>query len=542
MPFAIRKISLKFLVTTSLAIAVVFVLIYFWVSRQQEEHIMEQVRKQAIILHKQIVLTRQWIADHNTVLIPKKEGVSSNPFLPDPDVTSKDGKVFTTVTPSILTKLLSDRASESGLYSFRLTNTDYMNPKSAADDFEAEALALFRSSKTDGVFRTEKRGGENVLRYVAPVYVTENCLQCHMVQKIKPGDVGGCLSVFIPMNEAQAAINRNKAILLSGGLGFAAALVGLLFVSTRSLIFKPIRDIRASIGRIEAADSSGTSVQSGDELKEIAQFCYLLDEKMKNQHQELEREIAEATRDLSETNRSLEAANKELERLNKAKSDFFSDISHELRTPLTSIKGAADILDRKGSCEDPLYLGIIKRNTDHLIKIVVDFLDYSRIESGQLELELERTVLGPVVEDAILSQKADAQKKSLDLVLESENDVKLTFDRQRIFQVLTNLISNALKFSPENGTITVRISPSAENVVRISIEDEGPGIDKNYHRAIFEKFYQILNHENTGIHKGSSGIGLAICKGLVQSHGGDIWVESEPGKGSRFIFTLPISR
>ena len=229
-----------------------------------------------------------------------------------------------------------------------------------------------------------------------------------------------------------------------------------------------------------------------------------------------------------------------MENLNKAKTEFFSDVSHELRTPLTSIKGAVDILTRKSSCDEPIYLDIIRRNTDHLVKTVVDFLDYSKIEAGQLELVPQQASLNTVAEDAVLSQRAVADKKSVDLKLEAVQDVWLTFDSERIYQVLMNLLSNAIKFSPEHGTVTVRIENADCASVRISVEDQGPGIEQKYHSAVFEKFYQVKDPRNASINRGSSGIGLAICKGLVEAHRGKIWVESEVGKGSRFAFSLPV--
>lgn len=535
----VQRISFKFLVATSLTITVIFVVLFAWLSRQQEYHIMEQVKKQAIILHKQIVLTRQWVADHDGVLVSKTDEISSNPFPNQPDVQGSDGIAYTRISPSVITRLLSERALKSGLYSFKLTNTERLNQENAPDKFELEALRLFRSSRQDGVFMTERVNGKSVLRYVAPLYVNETCVKCHTSQGYKPGDVGGCLSVFIPMDEARTAINRNRAILLGGGMMFACSLVVLVFVSARSLVFKRLHDIRAAMSRMATSKQVDDHEGQGDELKEIADFCYLLDEKMKNQHQELERKIAEATQDLSATNRNLESANMELERLNQAKSDFFSDISHELRTPLTNIKGAADTLDRKASCDDPVYLDIIKRNTDHLIRVVVDFLDYSKIESGKLELDLEEASLKEVAEDAILSQKAVAQKRSVELVLEAPEDLRLVFDKQRIYQVLTNLLSNAVRFSPSGGTVFVKIDQSDDKIVEVNVQDSGSGIDERYHEAIFKKFYQVGGQENATIHKGSSGIGLAICKGLVEAHHGRIWVQSRVGEGSSFFFSLP---
>ncbi len=539
--FFAERISFKFLFISAAAIVGVFFLVFVWFSRQQEDHIMEQVEKQAIILYKQIVLTRQWVADQNCVLIPDSPEIRPNPFMEKPVIHSTEGETFVKISPSILTKLLSERALKSGLYFFKLTNTNRLNETNAPDAFELRAIERFRSSPSPskGIFSRESVGGRHVLRYVAPVFVNESCVQCHMAQGYRPGDVGGCLSVFIPMDEANAAIGRNKAILLGGGFGMAGTLVLVLFVSTRSLVFKRIRDIKGAMSRLNLRESGELPIDPGDELKEIADFCYILDEKLKSQHQELERRIAEATRDLSSANRDLETANTELERLNKAKLDFFSDISHELRTPLTSIKGAADILARKSSCENPEYLDIIVRNTDHLIKSVVDFLDYSKLEADQLELTLERTSVRQIAQEAIQSQRTAAARKSVAITLEAGGDQALMMDRQRIYQVFMNLLSNAVRFSPEGESVSVEIAVLDGSAVLASVEDRGPGIEAEHHEAIFRKFYQVPHNGGRKIHKGSSGIGLAICKGLVEAHGGDIWVESEVGKGSRFRFLLP---
>lgn len=534
-----HTISFKYLVITSLAIGAIASLGYLWFSHVQENHIMEQVKKQAVILYKQVVLTRQWAALHGPVLIPKTESVKSNPFLDEADVTSVDGKVFTRVTPSVMTKMLSDLAAESQFYSFRITNNELLNAANAPDALEKEALEQFRQGEGEAVVKIENRNGKTTFRYMAPLYVDESCMRCHMAQGYKVGDVGGCLSVFIPMDEARAAIRANKAILLGGGFTLAASLVLVLFLAARSLVFNRIRAIRESVGQMSFAELDRKTNQPGDELKDIADFCYMLDDRLRNQHQELARKIAEATQDLSETNQNLEAANTQLATLNKAKSDFFTDVSHELRTPLTSIKGAADILERKSAVTDPIYLDIIKRNTDHVIKILIDFLDYSKMEAGQMELDCQDASLKAVAEDAILSQLGVAQKRDVKLVLDAPLDVTVHIDKKRIFQVITNLLSNAVKYSPEGGPVKVTITP-VDHSVQVSVEDQGAGIAPEYHEAIFEKFYQVTDQNKTDMHKGSSGIGLAICKGLVQAHRGDIWVESEQGRGSRFVFTIPL--
>ncbi|MBM4328227.1 MAG: DUF3365 domain-containing protein [Deltaproteobacteria bacterium] len=534
-----KTVSTKFLIASTLVTVAVFVLLFVWSSRAQEEHIMDQVRKQAEILYKQIIITRRWVSDQGAILAPKSEEIQPSPFLEEPEVTGRDGVVYTKVTPSILTKMLSERASQTGSYAFKLTNTVFLNAENAPDEVEKEALERFRSGRQDPIFRTETRDERRLLRYVAPVYVNESCLQCHMVQGYRSGDVGGCLSVFVPMDDAWAAIRQNNIVLLGGSSILAGCLVLLLFLLSRSLVFKRIRDIKESVDRITPERLDRSLGSRGDELKEIADFCYAMDEALKTRHQELERKIAEATRDLSEANTHLEALNRELQNLNRAKLDFFSDISHELRTPLTSIKGAVETLARKALCEEPIYIDIIKRNVDHLIKTVFDFLDYSKLEAGELELNLEPVSLKSVVEEALLAQKADAAKSSVELVLEAVDGREARIDKTRIYQVLVNLLSNAIRFSPAGESVRVTITRH-DGTATICVKDNGPGIHRKYHEAIFRKFYQIPDQDGRKMHRGTSGIGLAICKGLVEAHRGAIWVESQPGKGSRFCFNLPL--
>ncbi len=535
--FSWLNVSLKFLVVTSVAIGLVFTCLFFWLWKQQEDQIMEQVRKQAIILYNQLVLTRGWVAEHETLIQKRDAAPSSNSLHHEPYIRFSDGSTFVKINPSILTSELSERAAKRGLYFFKLTNTNYLNPRNAPDALEKQAIETFRNSSEKEIFKMDFQNSKPIMRYIAPVYVTENCLSCHSGNGYKAGEIGGCLSIFIPMDEARKAIQKNGAVLFAGALGFGGILIMLLFISTRSLLFSRIRDIKSSINRINLDNSPQNLSDKGDELKEISDFCYLIDAKLKEEHEQLEKGIQNATIDLYRTKENLEKANRELEQLNKARSDFFSDISHELRTPLTNIKGAVDILERTSS-ENSKYVKIIKRNSEHLIKLVVDLLDYSRLEAGRLELELSRTSLRDLLNDAIIAEEAQAQEKHIKISLKTE-ELILKVDRDRIYQVLTNLLANAIRFSPLNGVITVDAKVLDDSRAVITIQDQGPGIDEKYREAIFQKFYQAPLPEGSKIKKGSSGIGLAICRALIEAHGGKIWVESRIGSGSKFLFTAP---
>ena len=231
-----------------------------------------------------------------------------------------------------------------------------------------------------------------------------------------------------------------------------------------------------------------------------------------------------------------------LKELDKMKSDFVSNVSHELRTPLTSIKGSVDnMLDGlTGSLNEKQvrYLSRIKSNTDRLSRLINDLLDLSRIEAGRVEVRPTTLPLAALAEEVAEHLKALAAEKLIRIEVPSADpSVTVWADRDKVTQVLTNLIGNAVKFTPQGGKVSVAVEKNGNDYIQISVADTGPGILPEERNRIFSKFYQVANIEKQKP-KGS-GLGLAISKALVEMHGGKIWMESEIGRGSTFYFTLP---
>jgi PAS domain S-box-containing protein len=231
-----------------------------------------------------------------------------------------------------------------------------------------------------------------------------------------------------------------------------------------------------------------------------------------------------------------------LKELDKMKSDFVSNVSHELRTPLTSIKGSVDnMLDGlTGSLNEKQirYLSRIKSNTDRLSRLINDLLDLSRIESGRVEVRPTTLPLTALVEEVAEHMKALAAEKLIRIeVPPLDPSVTVWADRDKVTQVLMNLIGNAVKFTPQDGKVTVALEKNGNDYIQISVADTGPGILPEEQYNIFSKFYQVANIDKQKP-KGS-GLGLAISKALVEMHGGKIWMDSEVGRGSTFYFTLP---
>ena len=247
--------------------------------------------------------------------------------------------------------------------------------------------------------------------------------------------------------------------------------------------------------------------------------------------------------ELTATNRELELRNREIERADRLKSEFLASMSHELRTPLHTVIGFSELLAEE--LEGPLnekqkrFVDHIHRDANHLLELINDILDLSKIEAGRLELRAEPFDLGEVVEESLASFRGLALAKSITIERELPPNLVLEADRLRFKQIVVNLLSNAMKFTPEGGSVRIRARLAPEDVL-VSVEDTGVGIPKEAHAAIFDKFYQI-GETTKGVREGT-GLGLAITKRLVEEHGGRIELESEPGKGSRFTFSVPLQR
>lgn len=232
-----------------------------------------------------------------------------------------------------------------------------------------------------------------------------------------------------------------------------------------------------------------------------------------------------------------------LKMLDKMKSDFVSNVSHELRTPLSSIKGSVDnMLDGiiGGVTEkQQQYLLRIKNNTDRLIRLINELLDLSRIESGKIRLKLLPLSIRDMIKDVTENITSVAAEKDIKFLIPDENaNFVVIADRDKLNQIFINLLDNAVKFSKEKGRIEIKTEQEDNNFIKVSVIDNGMGISGEDKERIFDRFYQTGNG-SVAKTKGT-GLGLAITKSLVELHGGKIWVDSEIGKGSKFLFTLPL--
>jgi len=272
------------------------------------------------------------------------------------------------------------------------------------------------------------------------------------------------------------------------------------------------------------------------------------------------RELAAATHEeamrvtfgeLTEHNQRLQRAVSRLEELDRLKSNFLATMSHELRTPLTSVIGYAEMM-AEGlagpiSTEQRDYLTTILGKADQLLGLITAVLDVSSLESGQLALDRSALSLADVVASEVATFQPQAGRRGIAIQLDSQGEALVVGDRKKIRQIVSSLLSNAVKFTPDHGKVgvAVRTGPLGPGAaaeaplgVQLVVSDSGIGISRDQVAKIFEPFFQVDSSSTRAF--GGTGLGLTLAKAYVEAHGGRIWVDTTPGQGSTFVATFPV--
>jgi signal transduction histidine kinase/CheY-like chemotaxis protein len=333
------------------------------------------------------------------------------------------------------------------------------------------------------------------------------------------------------INEAQTAFESDRALLTNAVVAFSVIAVGtallLGFVLSWAFIL-PIRKIGRALAGITAGDlTQRVDVPNGDEFGQLTRDLNQTSARLTGMFEE---QRALAAR-LEETNASLARAS-------EAKSRFLASVSHELRTPMNAILGFTDAL--LGGVDGPLNpeqtasLGWVQRGGRDLLGLINEILDLSKIEAGRLTIDARPFDPRELVEAVVARSRSLAAQKGLSFSWEDRGaPAEVVLDRQRVSQILVNLFGNALKFTRQ-GDVRVETSGAAESIFRVAVTDSGPGIAPDLHEAIFEEFRQAEGEES------GTGLGLAISRRLARAMGGDITLDSAPGRGSTFYLTLPL--
>jgi len=398
----------------------------------------------------------------------------------------------------------------------------------------------------------DKVAGERRILYFYPILNQPDCYHCHGSSRKVLGSMA--ISMSVERAYETVAAQRNRTVLLTiFGVSFV---ILVTYLTVNRFIRRPVQQLVHEAKRLAEGDMSvKTEVKTEDEIGVLGTaFNYMVD-CISSARQTLEEEVARKTDLLEERTRLitlLEKANRELRNLDQLKSTFLANMSHELRTPMNSIIGYTDLLidgvDGPVNEEQERSLHKIASNSRYLLQLINDILDISKIESGKTQLnpkELDIVWLVQTVTETIeplLKQKRLNLRQSFD-----ERVARVYGDEDAIRQILMNLLSNAVKFT-EKGAVSISAKPSGRGIepgqspifAEVCVEDTGIGIKEQDLGMIFDKFVQV--DLTTVRQPEGTGLGLSIARALVALHKGMIWATSDYGKGSRFCFTIPLSR
>ena len=360
------------------------------------------------------------------------------------------------------------------------------------------------------------------------------------------------LGVSLHNLNKEIAANQKKAFIITFGVVLAGIL--LTVISTR-FITRPLRELMNATQIVAQGNLDySVDIKRDDEIGILAQsFNQMTGElkksriKIENWNRILESRVIERTKALSKKNlelrrysEELQKALEELKTLDKSKDDFLALVSHELRTPLSSIVAYTEVLlDEMPATEEEekKYLGIIKSESDRLTRLINNVLDLSKMEAGRMPFNFLSVKIAELIDASVAGLTGLANKHQHTIVNYLKNSpLVVSVDPDKIIQVLSNIISNAIKYTHNGGNIAIS-GEVKDNVVEISIADNGIGIKKKDQDKVFDKFQQI---EDVDHHSEGTGLGMPISKLIIENHHGKIWLKSIYGKGTTFNFTLPI--
>jgi signal transduction histidine kinase len=329
--------------------------------------------------------------------------------------------------------------------------------------------------------------------------------------------------------------SASKALLLFG-LTAAVAIVLVVAVTqllVRRQIVRPIRHLADAVRAFAAGKTDArATIDRADDIGDVSQAFNAMADYIANSH-----------RDLTKAQQELQHRNAALVDASRTKSNFLANMSHELRTPLNAIIGFAEILRYQmfgplGNDRYVSYVDDIQRSGQHLLSLINDILDIAKIEAGRQALKLERQMLSPLIERSIRMAQPIAERRSVNLKFHANGaDLSANCDSRAVTQMVINLVSNAVKFSPPGGTVDVRLEPSNLGGAKISVADGGPGIEEEVLPHLFEAYAHRA--AQTTQRQDGVGLGLAITKALIELHNGQIRVVTQPGRGTTMTLELP---
>jgi len=504
----------KFIIFIGAIISASYLFMLHRTSMFDESMILRQAEQQARLLYKQILLTRQWASDHHGLFVMQRTGVEANPYLDLPIVHDNTGHTYVMRNPAMITRELSVYAKHDGLGHFRVTSLNPVNPLNLPDSFEEKSLRSFAEDKEEAISVENSELGR-VVRFIAPLKVTESCLNCHARHGYELGDIRGGLSITIPINWADDLIRRNIHSLIFIGVVTVFLVTVALFLMFESLIVHRINRLSQAMDAFpeELPEQHLLPPVFKDELDNVNDSFVLFCNRLKNSQNELIKARNQAH--LSEKMASLGI--------------LTAGIAHEVNNPLggmlNCVKSIRENPDDRELTER--YLPLIDKGLKQIELTMRQLLNFGRTEP----LTLREVDIKALVNECM--ELLSFQHKNITFDIKISISTHPLLDAEALKQIIINIGLNAIQAMPAGGTLIITCKRVKDELTFL-FQDSGIGIASENLPHIFDPFFTTKDvGEGTGL-------GLAVTFSLVQRMEGRISVDSEEEKGTVFTITLPI--
>ncbi|HHY28862.1 MAG TPA: DUF3365 domain-containing protein [Desulfitobacterium dehalogenans] len=545
-----KKSPQKYLNTQILGLVTIiitmFMSVYIAISGYQQYQLaLKNLHNSTSMLAQELIATRVFIAEQQDVINVDRDGTQN----------------FKHFNPSVAIRGISEIFNGTLGYTFKQTQLNVRNSVNAPDSYEQEVLEKFYQDRSLTEYYSIDYTNKTY-RYLVPLDYEEGCLSCHggpagsiditgySREGAQLGDFAGVISITAPLEPTYAALSSAVIQDLISTLILIISLSAAIYLVIRSRVVKPLESMADLATHFSEGHLSIPAMAPAEnyEIHVLQSNLFTMANNLKNLYETLESKVDERTIELLRANQalrlhqeSLHRINEELTKANEVKSEFIALMSHELQTPLTSIIAYSEILIQQGIDvpESSEYLFDIYQSAHHLLDLITDLLDFSKIEQNKLHLHpsfFEFSEVTTVLENIFNPM---IQNNKLQFSMDIPPDLPaIEADKNKIKQILMNLLSNAIKFTPCGGRIHLQARYNEQKEeIQVSLTDTGRGIAPEQLQQIFEKFYQV--DSGTCREFGGLGLGLAVTKQMIELHGGKIQVDSIPGQGSTFHFTVP---
>lgn len=512
-----KHISLraKFVIFIGAIISASYVFMLYRTAAFDEEMIIRQAEQQARMLYKQILLTRQWASDHKGLFVLERPGVKANPFLDLPTVEDASGNVFVMRNPAMITRELSRYADEDGLGHFKVTSLRPINPDNTADEVEKQSMLAFEKGQHEYVQVSHTDSGR-ILRFMAPLEVSNSCLQCHATHGYSLGDIRGALSISIPISWADELIKRNFNSLALIGIVSISIVTVCLFLMFEFLVVKRIAKLSVAMDRFPQRLTESSSLPSvfQDEIDIVTHHFDDFCDRLQNSQKELLKTKTQAF--FNEKMASLGI--------------LTAGIAHEVNNPLGGMLNCIkNMQDNPDDTElQKRYLPLITKGLHQIESTMRQLLNFGRTEP-LTERKVDLSLLFNECVDLL-----QFKLKDINLDLRVTVSKHYLLDTEALKQIIINIGLNAIQAMDGSGLL--QISCSEENdILYLSFTDSGTGIAKDNLPHIFDPFFTTKDvGEGTGL-------GLAVTYSLVKKMEGEIEVNTEVRTGTTFTVKIPVS-